>query len=312
VDLQSPKGGRTSRDSLLAVGIATIAIALALKGASSVEFFIRDWGRHFGSYGGEFMRILVGEGLTALGFLNQASALAVIAWALTVGSPKRNRRIGQALAAGSLSFLLFASATAVFSWDLVQHRYLHVGGTGELASFVSALILAAAGALAAMAFLRATGRSGNQPMLDSRLARATTVAAIGFALAFISSGLLAGAYSDPSTYLPDSYVASLWILTGGAAVLTAGSIIASRGFSASDREEPRDHLLGIAALALSGGYLVDGVAGIVRKAGLGSDGWWDAAAGWVQAGHYFVVSFGLCLVAVAFFRTSRVVAPGDA
>jgi hypothetical protein len=302
-----PPGCRSNHlGSLLAVGVAAIGVALALRGGSSIAYFIRD--RHFGSYGGEFTRILIGEGLSALGYLVQAAGVFVVLWALVASPANRPTRIGRALIVIAISWLVLAGATVVLSWIYVQHRYLHTAGTGQLAGFLSALCLSAAAALAAAAFLRAgTGRNGRQRR-DLLLARAAAVAAIGFALTVISIGLLAKAWGDASASIPDSYVASLWITAAAGVVITAGWIITARGFFAADDLRLRDHRLAIAAAIAAVGYLVDGTGGVIRQAGFDGSGW-GRAAGWADAGHLFVIAFGLLLVAVAFYRARSVVTP---
>jgi hypothetical protein len=292
----------SSRDQTIALGVAAIAVALALRGASSVEYFIRDW--HFGSYGGAFTRIWIGEALDALGYLIQAGALLVISWALVANLSKRPRRMAGALLAIAVSLLVSASAVVLFAWIYVQHRYLHTAGTGELAAVLSALCLSAASAVAATAFARTRAERDGRAKRDLLLARAAVVAAIGFALGTISGALLAMAWGDSrATILSDTYIASLWITAGAAAVVTAGWAITTTGFSGSARPGRRDRRLAIASTVLGVGYLVFGIAATIRQGELDTGGWWSAAAAWVSAGHFFLVALGLGVVAFAFFRT---------
>jgi len=244
------------------------------------------------------------------GFLALSALLAAGGFVAALAGFQRATARRQPLGLASAFFA--ASGAAAFSYHVIRgvHYAAHgVAGrfvAAEMAGAAGSVAFAAAGVIAAVAFLS----TSNGPRRDFVLGWAAVGLAAYFSLTFISWLLYAVAYSRFPA--PRGFVGGLALESAGAAVGAAGAAAAAIAFLRSnpDAEQQRlgarDGLLAVAATDVGLGYLVSAIGALVYAGSLSSleTDSKEVAANWLSGVNYLGLACAAICAGVAF-RISR-------
>jgi hypothetical protein len=297
---------RPRRDVLLARGLAVMAVSAALL---TLATFIRwiddvdDDGLFGGAALAELMR-LVSEATFAVVWVLAAQAV------FTGGE----RRDGRLAAAARLALAAAIAGAASAVAELLTDASIDSLPGTVVASDVMAVFGALAFVVVALAaFLAFAGSAaGETGSREGRLGWAAVAFAVGSALGFCASALLAIAFGEVGA--SDALVAGLWIAGAGEGVaIGAGTVAAAallvpaaRTGEPAERRARRDRALALAAGGYAAATLVATAGGAVVAAALGDNfyGGREVAAAWIG------VVAGLAGIAAATIAAAGFAASG--